>query len=382
MNRVVIKKTDSYKQNLIRSNLKEIFDVYGGINNFIKPGDRVVLKINLLMGKPPEAAVTTHPVLIKELTKLIIEAGGNVIIADSPAGPFNSLSLSRAYKTGGYEEITEETEAVLNYNTDKEKVNYTGEISQSFTLAKYITQADVIINIPKLKTHGLTMYTGAVKNLLGAIPGLLKAEYHLKMQKSLLFSQMLVDLALMLNPDLNILDGIIGMEGEGPSGGNPKKFGYLMASKSPFALDVMGTHLMGIAPPEKVPTIKAAAERGIIANVSEVDRRGDNIKPQIDTVIPDVEKESNLIDQRLPDPISHIISFFLRPRPVFNHQDCVGCGDCVEICPADTIDMVGEKQKRPEVNLDDCIRCFCCQEICKYKAVDIKRPLLGKILFD
>jgi uncharacterized protein (DUF362 family)/NAD-dependent dihydropyrimidine dehydrogenase PreA subunit len=379
MERVVVKHNCRYDEDLIQANLEEIFKVYGGIDRFVKPGDRVVIKINLLMGKSPEEAVTTHPVLVKELVKLIKQAGGEVIIADSPAGPFNDFNLKRAYKISGLIKVAEETGATLNYNTDFEKMDFAGEVSRSFTLAKFITDADVIFNLPKLKTHGLTMYTGAVKNLLGTIPGLLKAEYHLKMQQSLLFSRMLVDLALLINPSFNIMDGVVGMEGEGPSGGSPKKFGYLMASKSPFALDVMGVYLMGIEPLLKVPTIKVAADRGFVANISEINQLGDSITPQSDTLIPDIEKESNLIDQKLPESISNIISYFLRPRPTFDHQDCVGCGDCAEICPADTIDMVGQK---PEVDLDDCIRCFCCQELCKYKAVDIKRPLLGKLLFN
>ena len=378
---VVIKQTDDYNEDLVKSNLKDILAALGGLESVISPGDRVLLKVNLLMGKAPEEAITTHPLVVKVLTEMIQEIGGNVVIGDSPAGPFNTLSLKRAYSATGLKEVADKTGAELNYNTEDKKVEFAGEVSRSFTLAKFVTEADVVINLPKLKTHGLTMYTGAVKNLLGAIPGLTKAEYHLKMQQAFLFSKMLVDLALLVEPDLNIMDGIIGMEGDGPSGGTPKKYGYLMASKSPFALDVMGVHLMGINPLDNVPTIRAAADRQLIANISEVEQKGDTLKPKTDTDIPEIEKQSNLIDQRLPDPINNIVAYFLRPRPVFDHEDCVGCRDCAEICPADTIDMVGEKPQKPEVDLDDCIRCFCCQETCKYRAIEVKRPLLGKLLF-
>ena len=378
MEKVAVKKCENYDQNIFNK-VKSAIDLIGGIENYVAPGDRVVLKVNLLMGKKPEKAVTTHPEVVRAVANLVKEAGGKAVIADSPGGPFNNLNLNRAYKLSGFEKIAKEENIELNYDTTGAKVSFDeGKIKKSFTIANYVKDADLIINLPKLKTHGLTMYTGAVKNLFGTIPGLLKAEYHLNLEKINLFSEMLVDLTELIKPELTLMDAVIGMEGDGPSGGNSKKYNYLLASTSPYAVDVAGSYLMGINPQKEVPTISAAKNRGSVANISNINLLGDKLIAKKDTKIPDIEKKSNLIDQKLPESISNLLSYFLRPRPVFNHDKCVGCGDCVESCPAKTIKL---KDSKAVVDLSDCIRCFCCQELCRYNAVEIKRPLLGKLLF-
>ena len=378
MEKVAVEKCESYDENILEK-VEALVSRLGGINNFINEGDKVVLKVNLLMGKSPDKAVTTHPELVRAVVKIIKNAGGIPIIADSPGGPFNQLNLSRGYKLSGFEKIAEEENIELNYDTSGEKKRFNrGKIKKSFTIANFINNADLVINLPKLKTHGLTKYTGAVKNLFGTIPGMLKAEYHLNLQRIDHFSDMLVDLALLINADLTIMDAVTGMEGNGPSGGKSKNFGYLLSSTSPFAVDVAGTYLMGISPQRDVPTISAASERNIVSDISDIEIIGDKINPKNDTKIPEIEKTSNLIDQKLPEPLSNIAAYFLRPRPIFDHDKCVGCGECVESCPADTIIL---KDGQAVVDLNDCIRCFCCQEMCRYNAVDIKRPLLGKLFF-
>lgn len=378
MEKVVIKKCEDYGQNLFEK-VENIFSDLGGIESFVSSGDRVILKVNLLMGKSPDKAVTTHPEIVRAVAEAVKKAGGIPVIADSPGGPFNNLNLNRGYRLSGFEKIAEEDDLELNYDTTEIKEKFSeGKIKKSFKLVKAIKDADLIINLPKLKTHGLTMYTGAVKNLFGVIPGLLKAEYHLNLERAEHFSEMLVDLALLVNPGITIMDGIVGMEGNGPSGGKTKEFGYILGSTSPFAVDIAGTYLMGIKPQKKVPTVVAAANRNLVSDISEIEIIGDELIPSTNTVVPEIEKASNLIDQKLPEPLSRIASYFLRPRPIFDHDICVGCGDCVASCPADTIAL---KDGKAVVSLDDCIRCFCCQEVCRYRAVEIKRPFLGRLLF-
>ncbi|ACL69069.1 DUF362 domain-containing protein [Halothermothrix orenii] len=377
MERVSVIKCDSYKG--VEEKVVSAVKLLGGIEKFVKPGQKVLLKVNLLMGKPPDKAITTHPRVVKAVGELVKQAGGQVIIGDSPGGPFTKNALRKIYRVTGMEEVAEELGAELNYDVEQEKVEYrSGIITKSFIVGKYITGADVIINIPKLKTHGMTMYTGAVKNLYGAIPGLLKADYHLRMPELSHFSQMLIDLAFCVKPALNIMDGIIGMEGDGPSGGTPRKFGYILASASPLGLDVAALFLMGVRPLNKVPLIKAARERGEVADITDINLVGDKLYPLDDVEIPQGDRVSNLLDKRLPGPLANILGYLLRPRPVFDHGRCTGCQVCFKHCPAKTIEMVAGK---PEVNLNNCIRCFCCQELCPYNAVDIKRPLLGRLIF-
>ncbi|RAK07132.1 uncharacterized protein (DUF362 family) [Halanaerobium saccharolyticum] len=375
---VAAKKCYSYQAEELSEKLDFLLQELGGLKKFIRAGDQVVFKTNLLMGKAPEAAVTTNPEFIRALARKVKELGAEVIIADSPGGPFNKKLLKRAYQKSGLYEMAAAEDLKLNYNTDSKKHEYrAGEINKSFQLVSYLEAADLVINLPKLKTHGLTMYTGAVKNLFGCIPGVLKAEYHLRMQSVDDFSRMLNDLAGLVAPELTIMDAVVGMEGEGPSNGQPRKFNYLLASTSPYYLDLAAVRLMGITPEEKVPSIKAALADQILKK-EKLELRGDEIKPLTNVEIPKIEKENNLLDAKLPDFLSDILEKFLRPKPVFKEENCVGCRTCAENCPPDAITMVDDF---PEVELDACIRCFCCQELCPYDAVEIKYPLLAKLLF-
>jgi uncharacterized protein (DUF362 family)/Pyruvate/2-oxoacid:ferredoxin oxidoreductase delta subunit len=375
---VAAKKCYSYQADELAEKLDFLLAELGGLDNFIKAGDKVLFKTNLLMGKAPEAAVTTNPEFIRALAKKVKELGAEVIIADSPGGPFNAKLLKRAYQKSGLYEMATEENIKLNYNTNSKRQEYKeGKINKSFQLASYLEEADLIINLPKLKTHGLTMYTGGVKNLFGCIPGVLKAEYHLRMQSVYDFSRMLNDLAALVAPELTIMDAVVGMEGEGPSNGKPREFNYLFASTSPYYLDLAAVRLLGINPEEKVPSIKAALEDNIIKK-EQLKVRGDKVTPLNDVEIPKIEKENNLLDARMPDFMSDILEKLLRPKPVFKEDNCVGCRTCAENCPPDAINMI---DNFPEVNLDECIRCFCCQELCPYDAVDIKYPLLAKLFF-
>ncbi|SIQ88241.1 DUF362 domain-containing protein [Halanaerobium kushneri] len=375
---VAAKKCASYQREELAAKLDLLLNELGGLDNFVKQGDRVVFKTNLLMGKSPEAAVTTNPEFIRVLAQKVKALGAKVVIADSPGGPFNEKLLKRAYQKSGLYQLAAEENLELNYNTDSRKHEYqAGKINKSFQLASYLENADLIINLPKLKTHGLTMYTGAVKNLFGCIPGILKAEYHLRMQAVEDFSRMLNDLAGLVNPALTIMDAVVGMEGDGPSNGRPKEFNYLLASTSPYYLDLAAVSLMGIDPVEKVPSIKAAIDDQLIQK-DNLELRGDPIQAPAAVEVPKIEKENNLFDTKLPTFLSDILEKFLRPKPVFKEDNCVGCRTCAENCPPNAITMV---DNFPEVELETCIRCFCCQELCSYDAVEIKYPLLARLFF-
>ncbi|MFW6264673.1 MAG: 4Fe-4S dicluster domain-containing protein, partial [Bacillota bacterium] len=176
--------------------------------------------------------------------------------------------------------------------------------------------------------------------------------------------------------DLNIIDGVWGMEGEGPSAGETRNYGHILAAKSPFALDIAVANLLGVTPVSKAPIIKAALERGLPGKMEDINICGDELTQLKDVKIPQLLEYSNLLDRKLPPFLVNILMPLLRPRPVFNREKCIGCGDCYRSCPPQVIKI---KDKKAEVDLSGCIRCFCCQELCQYKAVDIKRPLLGKL---
>ncbi|MFW6023038.1 MAG: DUF362 domain-containing protein [Halanaerobiaceae bacterium] len=377
MEKVSVLVCENYNENILDNKIRSLFEYHGGINSIVKPGQNVLLKVNLLMDTPPETLVTTNPILVKSVAKIVKEAGANPVIGDSPGGPFNKKALEKAYQKAGFIQIAEEIDVDLNYNTDQISVSFDGMLNKSFVLGKFITEADVIINLAKMKTHGLTMITAAVKNLFGTIPGLLKAEYHLKMPVLSDFSNMLIDLALCVKPDFNIIDGIWGMEGDGPSSGDPRNFGYILGGVSPFAVDVAVAHVMGLKPVSKAPMIKAALERNLPASLEKIELVGDELIPADNVRIPQSIENSNLLDRILPEPIANFLAKVLRPKPVFIHEKCVGCRDCFNTCPPHVIEM---KENKPYVNLEGCIRCFCCQELCQYQAVEINRPLLARLL--
>ncbi|HKL12836.1 MAG TPA: DUF362 domain-containing protein [Halanaerobiales bacterium] len=377
-NIVAVSKCEDYTKEKINKSLDLIFKKMGGIEKFINNGDTVVIKPNMLLGKTPDKVVTTHPVLIKEVINRLNKFDCRIIIGDSPGGPFNEIRLKNAYKKTGFYELAELENVELNYNTESTKVSFEdGFLVKSFEIVDFIKEADLVINMSKLKTHSFMRYTGSVKNLFGAIPGMIKAEYHLRMPEANNFALMLVDLARLISPQLNIMDAVYGMEGAGPSAGDKRNFGYLMASTSPFNLDLAGTYLFNMKH-EDVPTVNQALQQGVTGGFAEVNTVGDKLIPAKNTKVPKINESDTRNINNLPPFIAKIISKLLKPRPVFNTDECVKCGDCAANCPADAIEL----NDYPEVDLNECIRCFCCQELCSYEAVNIKKPFLGKIFFN
>lgn len=378
--KVVFTPCPTYEKNNIQESTRQLFQELGGLDQFIKPGQKVLLKVNLLMKKPPEAAVTTHPALVEAVTRQIQKLGTTVIIADSPGGPFNKNWLKGIYRESGMEAVARKTGAQLNWNFQQKDFAFPeGKILKQITLAQIVKEIDVIISMAKLKTHGFTIYTGAVKNLFGTIPGLLKADYHLRMSDVRDFSNMLVDVAEYLKPQLSIMDAVIAMEGAGPSSGEPKHVGLLAASTNPHALDLACCHLIGLAP-DRVFTLQKAVQRSLIPkHFRELDILG--MEPEKLAPIPfkvPVSSRTRHVPIPLPAMIDQFFYKILRPSPEFIHEKCVGCGLCARNCPAKCIQMI---EQRPVADLSRCIRCFCCQELCPYHAVEIKRGKLSRVLF-
>lgn len=379
MEKVSLIKCDDYSYIQMKAAMEESFKNMGGIDKYIKHGERVLLKVNLLMKKRPEEATTTHPVFVKALAEVLIEYGAEVIIGDSPGGPFNTSALKGIYKACGIEEIANELGAEINYNTKSVEIkNMDGLILKRITAIEVLKKVDKVISVSKLKTHGMMMFTGAVKNMFGIVAGLEKAEYHVRMPKIIDFSNALVDICLAAKPILSFMDAVVGMEGAGPSAGDPREIGAVIASTSPYHLDVAATYMIGLAP-TKVPTVQRCVERGLCkGNFEDIELIGDNIKEFVldDFVVPDI-RSLDILEGRVPEFLKDILNGLMQPKPVFIHDKCVGCSDCAKNCPPRVIKMVNNK---PIVNLDECIRCFCCQELCPVKAVKIHRPLLMKLL--
>ncbi len=376
-NSVIIYECTDYENEKLKRSVSDIFQKIDGFERLLNSGDTVVIKPNMLLGKSPDQVVTTHPNLIKQVINILKKFECEIVIGDSPGGPFNENRLKRIYKKTGFFELADNEKVSLNYNTSSTKISFKdGFLVKSFEISDFILNADLIINMSKLKTHSFMKYTGSVKNLFGSIPGMQKAEYHLRMPEADNFALMLVDLARYIAPQINIMDAVIGMEGAGPSAGEKRKFGYIMASTSCFSLDVAGAYLFNIEP-EDIPTINQAKKNGLVGNIDQIKLIGDKLIPADNTITPEINESDTRTVNNLPYFLANIVNKLLKPSPVFNTEQCVKCGDCAANCPAEAIEL----DDYPEVDLNACIRCFCCQELCYYEAVNIKKPFLGKLFF-
>ncbi len=375
---VSIQACKDYDLNAVRSALEKTIEDLGGLESHIQKGSRVLLKVNLLMKKKPEEATTTHPNFVKALADILVDYGCHVLIGDSPGGPYNQKSLMPIYEMCGYNELVSDS-IELNWNfNEKESVFKDAKVLNRVQLVSMLDDVDHVISVSKLKTHGMMLFTGAVKNLFGVIPGLIKAEYHFKMPNTDDFADALVDICENVKPVLSFMDGIVGMEGAGPSAGNPIEIGLVIASENPHELDYTAVHIVKI-PPMNVPTLKMACQRGLIHNhFDHISLKG---MPLMEAQVPSFDapeiRSVAFISEKYPLWIRQLADQLLKPKPVFSKELCVGCGECARVCPPQAIAMI---KQFPLVNLDSCIRCYCCQELCPKKAVEIYRPWLLKVM--
>ncbi len=376
---VFIDKCSKYEVEKIKEIISEAISNFPELVEKIKPGVKVLLKPNLLKKNKPEEAVTTNPAVVEAVAKYFIERGAKVIIADSPGGLYNEGVMKQIYSITGLVAVAERTGAELNFDFGSVEV----ENKKALKLFKMhvinpIETADIIINIAKLKTHCMMTYTGAVKNLFGVIPGLTKADYHLKMKNERNFAEHLVDICEYVKPDLNIIDGIEGMEGNGPSAGEKRKADMIIVSDNAYSADIAACKAIGIEG-IKVPTIEVAKLRMINGadekNVVYIKKRPEDmdISP---FKLPDSSVSITFVGGRVPKFVEDFVLERLRPKPAIIKSKCIKCGVCAEVCPAKTIKIIEKNTDYPEIELSECIRCFCCHELCPKKAIEIKKNLI------
>jgi uncharacterized protein (DUF362 family)/Pyruvate/2-oxoacid:ferredoxin oxidoreductase delta subunit len=373
---VSIEKCENYEYENVKKAVKKSIENIGGLEKYIKKGENVLLKANLILKKHPDDAATTHPQIVRVLAELLKEYGANVFIGDSPGGPFNLQLLKSLYKYTGMEKAAALSGASLCLDTSSSSVsNPDGEKLKKLTVTNMVLKADKVISVGKFKSHRMTSLTGAVKNMFGAIPGTTKAEYHFFCQNIDDFANSLIDICLYTKPVLSFLDAVYGMEGNGPTAGDKRYIGAIMASENPFELDLAMTKMAG-AKPDDIPIVKESLRRNL-CSFEKLKIIG-NINNFImdDFKIPK-NKSLHFLGNNPPKFLNDFVKLHMNPRPVFNKSLCIGCGDCMRNCPAKIITM---KNHRPKADLKKCIRCYCCQELCPKKAVSVKTPVILKLL--
>ncbi len=381
---VAVSRLTEYDEDKILASLMEEADNIGIADDAYK-GKRVVIKPNLVAPTKPDGAATTNPIFLKAVVSFLRAHGAeDILLAESPGGLFTETALRLNYKTCGILDAAASCDLPLSYDTSSKTVNTkNGKACRAFSVITPISQADVIVDLCRLKSHSLTKMSAAVKNFFGVVPGIQKFEMHSAYPTLPVFAEMLVDLADMLcrgHEILAICDGIVGMEGNGPTGGDPREIGAVLMSEDPFCLDLAAETIVGFE--GTVSTTNAAKARGLCPDsVKDLDIRGTDPREIAlsDFREPDATRKtflgslSTLFGGKLAD--------FFAPHPLVNKKKCVGCGVCQNSCPRRAIDMIEHAgKKRAVIRHADCIRCFCCQELCPIHVIDIRQNPITKLL--
>ncbi len=362
---------ETYDLESIHRALERILAPLGGIGHFVRPGMRVLLKPNLIVPLPLDRAVTTHPAVVRAVAEMVQAAGGEVWIGDSPAGPVRNPE--RLWQRTGMTDVAAATGARLVHF---DSVAWRPLRGNDYFIARPVFEADLMINLPKLKTHTLTLYTGAVKNLFGTIPGTRKREIHYRAPSIADFSRALADVLELVRPGLTIMDGVWGQEGNGPgAGGTPRRYNCLAASADPVALDTVLSGAMGCRP-GSVLHLREAATRGLgVADPRAIQIAGDGRALDFGRVrLPGVQR---LLQVLLPRWASAPLQRAIRARPrLIAPEACLGCGQCAEACPRRII----TPGRPPQFLLDQCIGCLCCAEVCPQGVIVPERGPLARML--
>ena len=380
MSEVAVVGCEDYEYERVKSTLSEALGAVDALNG-IKPGMKIAIKANLVASAEPDKATTTHPAVLCALTEIFTGMGAEVVIGDSPGGLYNGMVLEKIYKASGVCEC-EKYGASLNRNfSDSSAVFESAAVAKTFTYTAYLDEADIIVNACKLKTHGMMGLSCAAKNLFGVIPGTMKPEYHFRYPSYEAFADMLVDLNEYFKPHVCVCDAIVGMEGNGPTAGTPRKIGCLLASKSSHKLDVVAANIIGLDI-DSVPTLAAAVKRGLAPkSVEQLQIYGDYKKYHISDYNNIAVRRSLLFkgnsDNVLKNIFGTVAKTALSSRPNLKKNLCIGCNKCGRICPAKAIVIENGKAK---IDKEKCIRCFCCQEFCPVGAMKVHRTFLARLL--
>lgn len=369
--KVSVVKASSYEEKIVDVAVNEAIDLLGGWQKFIKSGDKVLIKPNMLTNVTPDKAVTTHPEVVRSVIKAIKKVGAYPFVGDSPG---ISNIKSTAQITGILAVCEEENIPFIYFKQSKLYSYLEGRFIKQFSLVDCLDDFDKIISVAKMKTHVFMGVTGAVKNLFGCIVGTEKARFHLRMQKHSDFAHVMVDLYQKIKPTLNIIDGIEAMEGQGPMSGNIVNSKILIASEDGFAADLIMADKMGFNA-EKMPIAAAGIEQNRIIRLSDIELVGSGKDEQLHFAKPHTYE--SMQDTYVPKFILKLGQNQLTSKPVINQEKCIGCGRCGHHCPPQAINIISKQAK---IDYKKCIRCYCCQELCPHQAVFLRDGMILKIL--
>lgn len=359
-----------YDPGRVHDTLQRLLEPLGGIHSYVKSGQKVLVKPNMLAGKAPHKAVTTHPEIVRQVILLVQGAGGEVLVGDSPGLGKPEIVARKC----GILKVVEETGARFAPFDESVPINLTSGTFHHLEIAREALDADVIINLPKLKTHQMMGYTGAVKNMFGLVVGMRKVRLHLQAgTDKAFFALMLLELAERCPPTLSIMDAVVGMQGNGPGNGDPVQLGALLASPSPLALDTVATAMVNL-PERRVWTQRVARQTGRQGTaLVELELHGEPLANLQTTRFRPAQSAD--INFGLPTPLKNLLKNAVSAQPEITSV-CRRCGHCVTHCPPQAMVLAAGSI---EIDYGRCIRCFCCHELCPYGAIATRQGLLLRL---
>lgn len=370
--KVALVRCESYDSDAVARAIREALGLVGGLRQVVSSGQNVLLKPNLLSAKAPERAITTHPGVLAAVAAAVRAAGGRPSVGDSPGGAVRGIE--RVWRNTGMLEMSETAGVPLVNFEASGSVELRGRL-RTYMVARPVVDADVVINVPKLKTHVLTAYTGCVKNMYGAIPGFGKGRLHSVAPRPVPFSRIVVDVYSLVRPALHVMDAVVAMEGDGPSGGRPRHVGALLVGTDGVAVDAVAAQMIGFRE-GRVPTIAWAAELGLgTAKLSEIEVVGED-PASFD--LTGFELPSSGVLNFIPTFVVRALKPWIWVRPEMSAEwGCRGeaCGLCVKSCPVDALLMT---EAGPVADGEACVECLCCHEVCPENAVRVRLSWLAR----
>jgi len=325
-------------------------------------GKRVLIKPNVLRASEAKEGIVTHPAVLRTVVEKVETMGpASIIVGDNP-GIFGYGANEECFKRTGLMEAAKGY--YQNIGNDSQNVDFNAEFMSTVSLSRMVLEADIIISLPKFKTHGLTVITGAIKNSYGFLPGAQKAKLHKAAGCTERFHEMLIDVFRLRVPDLFLVDAVVGMEGNGPASPDLRNIGLILASDNAVALDGVIATMMGCEP-GGLRFLQKAKEVGLgDYDPSTVELIGE-LRRLPDFKLPPLGGEAALHNEAVQTVLHN--RTILRPQA--DPELCTSCGTCIDQCPVSALSM---NDRLPRVDADTCITCFCCQEICPEKAITLR----------
>jgi uncharacterized protein (DUF362 family)/Pyruvate/2-oxoacid:ferredoxin oxidoreductase delta subunit len=373
--KVSIVRASEYDYAELSTAVKHSIELIGGLRGLINPGSRVFVKINHLSpASPAERGIVTHPIFVEAVLKLLKSSGAGIIVGDDidydSRDGFLVSGLREACHRAGVTLINLKEAGFV-------EIDCHGKLLEKVYVSKVALDADVIVNLPKFKTHSLTIFTGGVKNMYGVIPHGLRIRFHGEYPGAESFSQVLTDIFAVVKPQLTVMDGVNAMESEGPASGSLVKLEAILASYDAVALDAVAATIIGLAPMD-IYTTRYASERGLgIGSFPHIEVLGERLEDIVVTGFRLPAGATSALTRRAPRALSRRLleQTSMRPRVVKSH--CTACRECERVCPVSAISVSGKTAK---IDYRVCLHCLCCHEVCHFDAIRLWRPVSGHLL--